>query len=127
MTYYKNQLAALTLGEFAPSIVIKSNGTKTNYLAINAESAPILIEWLEQFKAPEPFKIEWARVNNDINGNPRFVCHYLTLSNDYERAIKIANSLGGRKYDNKQYRGGLVFSYYNSQNMNKALLEIKEN
>ena len=53
--------------------------------------------------------IDWTRINNDINGNPRYVCHYLAFKpidwdNDkqglltYEEAIKEANKLGGRKF-----------------------------
>ncbi len=24
-------------------------------------------------------KINWTRINNDINGNPRYVCHFKNL------------------------------------------------
>ena len=30
----------------------------------------------------------------------------------YDAAVKLANSIGGRKYNNKQYGGGLVFQSY---------------
>jgi len=72
---------------------------------------------------------DFTRVNNDINGNPRFVCHFLqfTTNNDladymgmdkisrkYDLALKRAKPLGGRRFHNKQYGGGIVFgSIYN--------------
>lgn len=74
--------------------------------------------------------IEWTRVRNDINGNPRYVCHFTdletfntrfygrvnsTLSERYARTVKLANKLGGRKYHNKAYGGGVVFQAYDCQ------------
>lgn len=56
--------------------------------------------------------IIFTRVKNDVNGNPRYVCHWLTMTSTYDQAIKLANSIGGRKYHNKSYGGGLVFQSY---------------
>ena len=56
--------------------------------------------------------IQFTRVNSDVNGNPRYVCHFLTMAPTYDAAVKLANSIGGRKYNNKQYGGGLVFQSY---------------
>ena len=76
--------------------------------------------------------IEFTRVNSDINGNPRYVCHFLNLIKDdekasYEVAIKRANKLGGRKFHNKQYGGGLVFQCYNIDDLEKRIVEsLKE-
>lgn len=66
------------------------------------------------------------RVKNDINGNPRYVIHFLELdvhgpdkgagyglSERYAMACKLANKVGGRKFHNKQYGGGIVFQSYN--------------
>jgi len=66
---------------------------------------------------------DFTRINNDANGNPRYVCHFLhldvygwqsniDLSNRYAIACKLANSIGGKKYHNKQYGGGIVFQEY---------------
>ena len=64
---------------------------------------------------------DFTRVNNDVNGNPRFVCHFLKLntpaelnaepwiSDKYSIALARARQLGGRKFHNKQYGGGIVF------------------
>ena len=67
-------------------------------------------------------KFEWTRVNSDGNGNPRYVAHFLNFVEDlsglggsglYEVAVKRANEMGGRRFHNKQYGGGIVFQSYN--------------
>ena len=61
--------------------------------------------------------IQFTRIVNDINGNPRYVCHFLTMADNYPQAVKLANSIGGRKYHTKGYGGGLVFQSYNVDNL----------
>jgi hypothetical protein len=65
--------------------------------------------------------IEFTRINNDVNGNPRYVVHYTNLSipsdanhpgHGYALAIMRAHTIGGKKYNNKQYGGGIVFQSY---------------
>ena len=70
--------------------------------------------------------IEFTRVNNDVNGNPRYVCSWLNFNTDtYEEALEIAKQLGGKKFHNKQYGGGIVFgSVYNLQFLNKKINEL---
>jgi hypothetical protein len=75
-------------------------------------------------------QIEWTRVKNDVNGNPRYVCHFtnletfntrfharvnMTISDRYARAVKWANKLGGRKFHNKSFGGGIVFTAYDCE------------
>jgi len=60
-------------------------------------------------------EIEVCRIDNDSNGNPRYVFHFLTLSDDYGRSCWIANKFGGRKYTAKWYGGGIVLQSYNIQ------------
>lgn len=67
---------------------------------------------------------DFTRVNSDTNGNPRYACDFSFFTSDSERSIagnvsgkyaiacKRANSLGGRKFHNKQYGGGIVFQSY---------------
>lgn len=96
-------------------------------------------------------KIEFTRINNDVNGNPRYVCHFLNLLTDAERgysytnsvtndsqlhslklslnekyaiAVKRANKLGGRKFHNKQYGGGIVFQSYNIADTERRIIEL---
>lgn len=69
--------------------------------------------------------IEFTRVNNDVNGNPRYVCHFLNIADDYKTAVKLANKIGGRKYHNKQYGGGIIFQSYNIDATAAKVAEIK--
>ena len=70
--------------------------------------------------------IEFTRVNNDVNGNPRYVCSWLNFNTKtYEEALQIAKELGGRKFHNKQYGGGILFGcIYNLQLLNKKINEL---
>ena len=77
-----------------------------------------------------------TRVNNDVNGNPRYVFHFLALANDndsintrYSNAVAVAKKLiGGKKYHTKSYGGGIVFQSYNVQNdLDTLNTYIKEN
>lgn len=94
--------------------------------------------------------IEFTRVNNDVNGNPRYVCHFLDLLTDadeaqikldfaatlaqnpfkltelkYSHAIYKARAIGGRKFHNKQYGGGIVFQSYNIKDTEQSILNLK--
>ncbi len=53
-----------------------------------------------------------TRINNDINGNPRFVVHFLKFNEDYVTALNLAKLLGGKVYRGKQYGGCFVFQSY---------------
>ena len=67
-----------------------------------------------------------TRINNDVNGNPRMVVHFLDLLTKeessssfllwagvkYNLALTRAKTVGGRKYHNKGYGGGIVFQEY---------------
>ena len=71
--------------------------------------------------------IELTRIDNDINGNPRYVCHFLDIASTYPEAIKRAHTIGGRKYHNKRYGGGVVFQSYNTDDLKRRIIEISEN
>ncbi len=68
-------------------------------------------------------KFDWTRINNDINGNPRYVVHFLNIANDYAEAVKIARKLGGKKYNTKSYGGGIVFQSYNLESTEKYIID----
>lgn len=71
--------------------------------------------------------ITFTRIKNDTNGNPRYVCHFLNLntedelaatgadwiSDKYSIACGRAKAIGGKRFHNKQYGGGIVFQSYN--------------
>lgn len=84
-----------------------------------------------------------TRINNDVNGNPRYVLHFLGLITDaesraiysdyatsvrivkhYELALKKSRALGGRKYHTKSYGGGIVFQSYNTTTLVEKLNEL---
>lgn len=86
--------------------------------------------------------IDWTRINNDANGNPRYVCHFLALNTDAEKeetttnesgnrisnlyamAVNRANRIGGKKYNNKKYGGGIVFQSYSLPDTEKHILRV---
>ena len=79
---------------------------------------------------------DFTRANNDINGNPRYCIHFLALNTPlenadysgdfitrkYNLALARARKLGGRKFHNKQFGGGIIFgSIYNLGDLCEAL------
>lgn len=78
--------------------------------------------------------IEFTRIENDVNGNPRYVCHYLNLSiesdkdfpvtEQYDIALKRAKKIGGKKYHNKKYGGGIVFQSFNIKDTEQSIMEL---
>lgn len=93
--------------------------------------------------------IEFTRIKNDTNGNPRYVCHFLdfidaktaaehyeefglrAISRMYELALSRSRQFGGRKFHNKQYGGGIVFQSYNigdlGEKIEKFVAELSKN
>lgn len=67
------------------------------------------------------------RIPNDVNGNPRYVVHFLDLNiklSDYDNINKL---YGFNKYRAKWFGGGVVFQSYNIQDtLNFALDKVKE-
>jgi hypothetical protein len=66
----------------------------------------------------------FKRVNNDVNGNPRYVFHFLNIADNYSDALKIAKKFGGKKFHNKQYGGGIAIQSYNLKNDCNRINEI---
>jgi hypothetical protein len=77
--------------------------------------------------------MEFKRITNDTNGNPRYVVHFLDLLNEqvqsenftldtkYNLALHLAKKVGGKIYRGKDFGGGIVFQSYNIQEtINKA-------
>jgi len=72
------------------------------------------------------------RLNNDVNGNPRYVVHFYELLNEregegldvfekYEIAVKKSRKVGGKMYRGKDFGGGIVFQSYDIKTtINKA-------
>lgn len=93
--------------------------------------------------------IEFKRLKNSVYGNPRYAIHFFSmLSTDeqvalenkfraenntslgvtqymYKAALKKAKKLGGSKYHNKSFGGGIVFTSYNINDLEKQIQESK--
>jgi hypothetical protein len=80
-------------------------------------------------------QLEFTRIKNDVNGNPRYVVHFyaldvhgwtssLDVSERYAIACKLANKIGGRKHHTKRYGGGIVFQSYSITETMNAINRI---
>ena len=91
-----------------------------------------------ELRLARPIQVEdFMKVNHDVNGNPRYVIHYLAFSKvitdksnvytDYAEVLKWANKRGGKKFHTKAFGGGIVFQSYNLQSTCNYLIdELKE-
>ena len=81
-------------------------------------------------------KDDFTRINNDVNGNPRYVIHFLKCEPElwkfnhhspsrYANTCKLMNKIGGRKYHNKSYGGGIVFQSYSLDETIEHIERIK--
>jgi hypothetical protein len=80
---------------------------------------------------------DFTRVNNDVNGNPRYVFHFSHLVDSYDKegnyidvptrysiALSRSRQIGGKKFHNKQYGGGIVIQSYNLHDEVKKINKI---
>lgn len=92
-----------------------------------------------------------TKVNRDVNGNPRYVTHFLNIITDkdkeqleedfkltlqqnpfkrisllYDLAVSKARKIGGKKYRGKEFGGGIVFQSYNTNELLKELNELNK-
>jgi hypothetical protein len=65
---------------------------QTNYITVNGE------------------EVSYHRIDNDVNGNPRYVVHFYDLGVELADYGRIA---GLTKYRGKWFGGGYVFTSYN--------------
>ena len=81
------------------------------------------------------YPVDFYSVNNDVNGNPRYVVdftHFIDrregIMSDFKRALTNAKKIGGSKYRGKDFGGGIVLQSYNKAttelNINKARLGL---
>jgi hypothetical protein len=68
----------------------------------------------------------FTQINNDYYGNPRYVIHFLQLADNYTTALYLAKKIGGKKFHNKQYGGGIVFQCYNTDTLKDQINKIKQ-
>jgi len=91
--------------------------------------------------------ITFTQVNNDTSGNPRYVCHFTNILSDsdreladassngnsweyvdkcYQAAITKAKKIGGKKFHNKKYGGGIVFSTGDVEALAERIILLRE-
>ena len=58
-------------------------------------------------------EVEYKRITNCVNGNPRYAVHFLQIDDDYLTALNSSRLIGGKKYKGKDFGGGIVISSYN--------------
>jgi len=66
--------------------------------------------------------IQFTKVNNNVNGNPRYVVHFLdimpntaqnvSVEEKYRITLNHARKFGGQKYRAKWFGGGIVFTSF---------------
>lgn len=74
----------------------------------------------------EKLGYDFFRVNKDVNGNPRYVIHFLAFDSDYDTAKVLANSIGFRVYRGRDFGGGFVGMSYNLENTAERIIEARE-
>ena len=98
------------------------------------------MQYFADTDSPEDFltKENFTRINNDTNGNPRYVTSFLNLLNNrekyelglsidakYDLALRKAKPIGGKKFNNKLYGGGIVFgSVFNLNDLINKINQI---
>jgi len=80
-------------------------------------------------------KRAWTRITPDANGSPRYVINHTALLTDAEKArpaifgspyplaIKRAMTIGGRRYSQKGYPRGIVFSTHDLPAVEHAIMQ----
>jgi len=66
--------------------------------------------------------IDCWKVTHDINGNPRYVVHYLDVAGEGETYFQVSRRFG-RKYRAKWFGGGIVFQSYDVKGSLREALE----
>jgi hypothetical protein len=86
----------------------------------------------------EPETLTLTAIDNDGHGNPRFVAHFLALNTRaeldgepnptsqtlYEMALKRAKACHGKRFNNRQFGGGIVFVAYNTSVLAVAISRV---
>lgn len=122
-----------------------TNGETLQYIAKNCNSETEAIKRLcadplapnnvvQKVKSCHRIEVAFTRINSDVNGNPRFVCHYVDLLRPeddekdvfkhYDIALANSRQFGGRKHHTKSYGGGIAFQSYNIDGLERDILKF---
>lgn len=74
----------------------------------------------------QEFGFSVYRVTEDMNGDPRYVIHFLAFANNYDKAKNIANGLGFSVYRAKWFGGGFVGQSYNLESTIEQIIDARE-
>ena len=66
--------------------------------------------------------IEFLRINNDTNGNPRYIFHFSDIADTYKEAKEIALGAGAKVYTNSKYTSCFVITSYSLESDTKLLI-----
>lgn len=78
------------------------------------------------YRTAEQLGHAFYHVNNDRNGNPRYVIHFLAFANDYDKAKRLANSIGFRVYRGREFGGGFVGQSYNLESTAEQIIKLHQ-
>lgn len=69
----------------------------------------------EIIKTDKGNQYTFYRTNNDVNGNPRYIVHFIDLGLELYECHRTPKTLGTglSKYRGKDFGGGYVFQSYN--------------
>jgi len=71
------------------------------------------------------FKYPFERVSNDVNGNPRYVLHFLAFADTHDKARIIANCMGWRVYRAKSHGGCFVGQSHSIEDTAKRIQDLQ--
>lgn len=74
-------------------------------------------------RVSEELGYDFYRATNDVNGNPRYVIHWLAFADDYDEAHQKANAIGFKIYRGKDFGGGFVGQSYNLENTAERIIK----
>jgi len=78
------------------------------------------------YKTEDALGFDFYRVNNDVNGNPRYVIHWLAFADDYVTAKARANKLGYKVYRGREFGGGFVTQSYSIQDHAERIIDERQ-
>ena len=96
---------------------------------------------LKRAKAIAEIEEGLDRQTNDSNGNPRYAIHFSAMFSDkeyseqilrsesveerYVKAVFRAKKIGGKRFHNKQFGGGIIFQSYNTRQLAEQIVSLQ--